>query len=444
VDSFFLKKKNVNKKNKQKMEPVQTRLDACIDYEYSTYAPSDEEHRGMITIKVPEDHSLRGTPEIVFVVDISGSMMQSLHIVKAVIEYTLERFIDQARCAVVGFSDTATIFQQMTPITCKSQDQIMRNIDALVGFGNTNLSEGLLTGLQLFTPEHFPRYLFLITDGLANLGMLEDEQIKEAALGLRANAQLYALSIGPDYNYTLLSKLAEITGGCCHNVQNMDSIAESMGGMLGSIYGTVVNECKVIFKETVVNLSGRRESTSESGETCVEVGSLLGGETVHIPFLATGEETLVRVCFLDEKMQPVQDVQLTSLVPKNKDDPILNISVFVQILRVEVAQLLLGTPSAVTLRSYLALCEDEAFSTEPIVALLQRRLEAMMNSSCHNLHEFASELIKQRSHLFDENENPLVPPLVRSFSSGAKSHCTPETSHLSFSIPLHPLALKRC
>jgi len=434
------------------MDEKQKQLQVSVHYEYSHYSTEDTDCRGMVTVTVP-DKKLKCTPEIVLVVDSSGSMADNLKTVRAVIEYMMERFQNQARCAVVGFSNVATVYQNMTAVTPATRGDIMKNLYALVSDGCTNLADGLLTGLGLFTKGHFPRYVFLITDGFANAGIVDEVLIGQAVKDLDSKAQLYTLAIGEQCNEHLLASLAETTGGYFNKVTKAANLGSSMGGMIGAIYGTAVNKCLVSFPDFVINLSGRAETVDVlTGSMTVNLGSLLTGEEIHVPFQSTDKPITVQVHSQDTMLRGQPSVVMTSTIPisSTQTQPEVHVPVFVQLLRVEVAKALLA-PEKQQVQALLEVCADPMLQEDPIVRLLQTRLEAALQGE--NMHLMAVDLIKQRSHTYDDEDDPMVLPILRSFSTGARNHCFDrlhqESEGFSPRLPTHdplslsPLVLKR-
>ena len=116
---------------------------------------------------------------IVLVVDESGSMSgEKIENLKAALNSFVERFRKTDKLTIVGFEQKARVILEAAEKTkFKQIDNAIKNIHAR---GSTNLHAGLMRGYEMamkhFDKESINRVIFL-TDGNANVGVTESEQI---------------------------------------------------------------------------------------------------------------------------------------------------------------------------------------------------------------------------------------------------------------------------
>jgi Ca-activated chloride channel homolog len=135
---------------------------------------------------------------------------------------------------------------------------------------------------------------FLLTDGLANVGLTDPEQIATEAAGIREHAGVgtSTFGIGEDYDEALLAPLAAAGGGQFHHLRSAEEIARTFIGELGELFavaaGRVVLELDPDPGVTpdVVSAYWARNGTGDGGTPAeswaVAVGDLMAGEERHV------------------------------------------------------------------------------------------------------------------------------------------------------------------
>src|SRR5438132_172271 len=93
---------------------------------------------------------------------------------------------------------------------------------------------------------------FLLTDGLANVGVTDVEQIAADAAGVRANAGVgtSTFGIGLDYNEALLGPMAVAGGGQFHNLRSPAEIATTFLGELGELLAVAARDVRLEIEGT--------------------------------------------------------------------------------------------------------------------------------------------------------------------------------------------------
>ena len=382
-----------------------------------SYTSKDTCIEGMITLSIPtsqEDQPL----DIITVIDESQSMEFNLHIVKKVLHFLVEKSTPNVQMGIVGFSTEAKMKCELSPITPKMHTFI----ETLQVATLTNLYDGLQmakTMLHTTGRKNAIPIIFLITDGIANVGVTNPVMIKKE-LGLQIPS-IFSLAIGNSCNHDLLA-LAELTNAKTFKIETIHEIAASAGALLGSVLSLRVKNVKVVFPEGAHNISGLSN-----------IGNMFAGEVIHLPFQSKSIHVGVVQVFSDDTV-----CGQISLVAGGTTSPEKNQQVKVQILRCKVAQALLDDN-----RSQLLKLRDELIAvhtTDALVTLLLQRIEEGMirNSTEEKRSINTLELIRQSSQSSNE-DHPQCLPLMRCFSRDVTQYCQEDDNP---SLPLLPL--QRC
>ena len=110
----------------------------------------------VVTLSCPDvDEKVKGV-DIIFVVDISGSMwdQKKLDLVKESLEYLVSIMEQRDRIALVIFSDKSKIIGNLTEMTQDNKTEIINYINNLKAGGGTNIYSGLKDGLSLLKENY--------------------------------------------------------------------------------------------------------------------------------------------------------------------------------------------------------------------------------------------------------------------------------------------------
>ncbi|HET7036099.1 MAG TPA: VWA domain-containing protein, partial [Thermomicrobiaceae bacterium] len=160
---------------------------------------------------------------LALVIDRSGSMTgQKLATAKEAARAVVAQLRATDLVAVVVFDHEVEMLQPAAPVSAAVRERLERALAGLAARGNTALHQGWLTGCHAIAgegarPEARPETLarcLLLTDGLANVGQTDPEQIATEAAGIREHAHVgtSTFGVGEDYDELLLGPLA-VGGG---------------------------------------------------------------------------------------------------------------------------------------------------------------------------------------------------------------------------------------
>jgi Ca-activated chloride channel family protein len=185
---------------------------------------------------------------LALVLDRSGSMSRGkIDTAKRAALAVLQRLDERDQLAVVVFDEHIDTIQPLARVTAAVKAHVRAELDKIGARGSTALHEGWLTGCNaLVADEHAVldrgvARCFLLTDGLANVGVTDAEQIASQAGGIRERAGIgtSTFGIGADYAEELLGPMAEAGGGRFHHLRTPDEIATTFVNELGELLATV-------------------------------------------------------------------------------------------------------------------------------------------------------------------------------------------------------------
>lgn len=280
--------------------------------------PTDESFRHVdFHIQVseaPQQASAGRVPlTLALVLDRSGSMQGSkLMMARKAALAVVDRLTERDRVAVVVFDNQIDIVQPVAPVTATLKTHVRAALQEIQARASTALHEGWLTGCHAIAgdagagEEGMLARCFLLTDGLANVGIVDPEHIAAEAAGIREKASIgtSTFGIGEDYNEALLGPMAVAGGGQFHHLRTADEIANTFVGELGALLAVAARNVRLQFEldpavsVEVVSAYWSDIAAVRKPSQSIAIGDLLGGEERHV---------VVRLGFPKQTEQAEQD-----------------------------------------------------------------------------------------------------------------------------------------
>lgn len=237
--------------------------------------------------KLKEDPS-RPRPKLnlALVIDRSGSMES-----KGKLEYATKAsniLVDSMkpsdRLAVVEYDDQITL---LWPSSLLEYPEMIKNlIDTLTPRGNTNLTGGMMQGVEEVLRNLDRNYLnrvLLLSDGLANTGVTNPSQIKRLVRAARRKGiHISTMGLGADYDEDLMQGIAQNAGGNYYFIESPTQMSRIFEQEMSILFTTVAKEVVVRFLAggIVKNIDVFGFPFEMSGnETNVEQEDFYSGET---------------------------------------------------------------------------------------------------------------------------------------------------------------------
>lgn len=199
---------------------------------YADGAPSPFHNDGTYFLRigvqgydVPEAE--RPSANLVFVIDVSGSMAQEnrLGLVKESLALLVDRLRADDKVAIVVYGNSARTV--LYPTAGSERQAILNAINTLQTEGSTNLEAGLLMGYDVANQAYIPggiNRIILASDGVANVGDTGPNSLAAKIRGY-ADAGIHLTTIGVglgNYNDVMMEQLADQGDGMYAYVDNLN------------------------------------------------------------------------------------------------------------------------------------------------------------------------------------------------------------------------------
>lgn len=228
----------------------------------------------------------RAPLNLALVLDRSGSMQgDKLRYVQQSACHVLDLLNERDRVAIIAYDDQIQVIAHSEPITERARRDLKERIGALRPGGWTDLSGGWLEGCREVAAHQAVQGVnraLLLTDGLANRGITDIEDLTHHARELRRRSVATStFGVGLDFNEHLLAALAEQGGGHFYYIERPDQIPDVFRRELGELLTVVMREVFLSIalpRGVAVELLGDPPHDRSNDRLRVFFGDLCAGE----------------------------------------------------------------------------------------------------------------------------------------------------------------------
>jgi Mg-chelatase subunit ChlD len=233
----------------------------------------------------------RPAVSVAFVLDRSGSMGGAkIGLAKYAVERALQGLTPRDRFSVITYDDQVETTVSSRTATPKAKEQALLRLQTVDARGSTDLHGGWTAGadqVRAHLAKDGVNRCLLLTDGLANVGLIQPPALTAFARDLRASGVTTStFGVGADFDERLLSAIADAGGGHFYFIGQAAHIVDAMTSELGELLETVAREVVIDVKHhpalEVRPLSPVVDAASAPGELRVLIGVLVAGQKVEL------------------------------------------------------------------------------------------------------------------------------------------------------------------
>ena len=235
------------------IEIVFSRHPGEIDLSILSHKPPAEDgyFMMMVTPKVELDPEDVAEKDIIFVLDISGSMNinNRMEQAKKALEFCIGSLNEGDRFGIITFSSGLGYFhREFLDATPDNVAAAREFINGLSARGGTALNDALIAGLEMAEDARNVPMIVFLTDGQPTVG----ERNIEAILGNvrdanKNNVRIFVFGVGHDVNTRLLDLVAEQNQGAREYAQPGENVEEKVSALYTKLARPVLSDVNVAF-----------------------------------------------------------------------------------------------------------------------------------------------------------------------------------------------------
>ena len=266
-------------------------------------------------VVAPASRRERGRPPVnlAFVIDRSGSMSgPKIRLARQAVEEAIGRLQPDDRFAVVVYDEQVDVVVPATRATVDARRDAVARIARVDARGSTDLGSGWLRGCEqvaLALEEQGVNRCLLLTDGLANVGMTDRDELARHSGELRSRGvSTSTFGVGEDFDEVLLQAMASAGGGHFYFIADAATIRDHITSEVGEALDVVARGVTLeVVAPDGIKVEGLtpHPTRERAGRTEILIGDLVSEEELRIvlqfgfPYGQVGERSGVALTLTD-------------------------------------------------------------------------------------------------------------------------------------------------
>jgi len=221
-----------------------------IQCDRAAYTPESQIMQCMVSLRACEHTPTQRKPvDLVLVLDKSASMAGEK---LALIQQTAELVVRECsgtirdRLSIITYDTEVECLMPLAAMDASGKERARESIRSIRAGSSTNLSGGLLRGLEEVANLQQPAdntSVFLMTDGHANAGIMDSQSLVrcvEGILAARATpCTIFTFGMGTDHNAGMLRAISDAGQGQYYAMEGRDAVPTSFADALGGLMSIV-------------------------------------------------------------------------------------------------------------------------------------------------------------------------------------------------------------
>ncbi len=242
------------------------------------------------TAPVAPPRAGRRPANVALVLDRSGSMGgQKIRLAREAVQRALQMLHPEDRFTLVVYDHEVAVVTESTPASGEAKRAALARLAAIDARGSTDLAGGWLRGCEQvaehLSAEAVSRCL-LVTDGLANVGLTDHDEIARHARALRdRGVTTSTFGVGADFDDKLLQRMADEGGGHFYYIETAAQITDLLTSELGEALEVVARDAGIAVQApggVDVEPLTRLECCATDGGARVRLGDVVSGQEVEV------------------------------------------------------------------------------------------------------------------------------------------------------------------
>ena len=264
-----------------------------------------------VELRAPEAPPRKGRlpVSLAFVIDRSGSMEGAkVSYARKAVQQGIRSLREGDRFAVAAYDEHIELPVPSTLATPEARDAAIAAVERIHSRGSTDLHGGWQKGCEQVA-EHLQKETvgrcLLLTDGLANAGLTDFDEIVHQVAGWRDRRVVTStFGVGADFDEELLRRMSDAGGGNFQFIESAVQIADYVATEVGEALATTVREGVLVVDAgpgAVVESLNDFPCRQQDALWRVAIGSLASGQLL---------EPVLRITFPEGKAGSSRDVTI--------------------------------------------------------------------------------------------------------------------------------------